>query len=134
MVLWAVALVHTACLMPLAALLRGDWASGDVLLAYLFELYAVLFWPVVRVVAAPGPLLAKGTVSTNGGPPRAMSRSELVQMSWLVVSVLVVRPTQAVHHPAHLPLGLGAGWTFSARSGLAPRRPRTAPGCCGCRA
>ena len=44
---------------------------------------------VVRVVTAPGPLLTKGTVSTNGGPPRAMSRSELVQMSWLVVCVLV---------------------------------------------
>ena len=85
----SVALVLTACLMPLAALLRGDWASGDVLLSYLFELYAVLVWTVVRVVTAPGPLLTRGTVSTNGGPPRAMSRSELVQMSWLVVCVLV---------------------------------------------
>ena len=130
----SVALVLTACLMPLAALLRGDWASGDVLLAHLFELYAVLFWTVVRVVAAPGPLLAKGTVSTNGGPPRAMSRSELVQMSWLVVSVLVVRPTQAVHHPAHLPSDSVPGGRSARAAGWPPRRPRTAPGCCGCRA
>ncbi len=65
----SVALVGTACLMPLAALLSGHWASGDVLLSYLFELYAVLFWTLVRVATAPGPLLARGTVSTNGGPP-----------------------------------------------------------------
>ena len=175
----SVALVLTACLMPLAALLRGDWASGDVLLSYLFELYAVLFWTVVRVVTAPGPLLTRGTVSTNGGPPRAMSRSELVQMSWLVVCVLVaftIAQSAVAFHVAgsaglragpwalaamaagffachgfdvalrwvalgdrhrasdlasdplkrfvilHIALGLGAVWTFSARSGLAPER------------
>jgi hypothetical protein len=175
----SVALVLTACLMPLAALLRGDWASGDVLLSYLFELYAVLVWTVVRVVTAPGPLLTRGTVSTNGGPPRAMSRSELVQMSWLVVCVLVaftIAQSAVAFHIAgsaglragpwalaamaagffachgfdvalrwvalgdrhrasdlasdplkrfvilHIALGLGAVWTFSARSGLAPER------------
>jgi len=65
----SVALVLTDCLMPLAALLRGDWASGDVLLAHLFELYAVLFWTVVRVVAAPGPLLAKGRSARTAARP-----------------------------------------------------------------
>lgn len=84
------AVVFGACLMPLVALLRGQWASGDVVLAYLFELYAVLFWTVVRVVSAPGPLLRGGTVSENGGPARAMTRSELVGMTWVVVGVLVV--------------------------------------------
>lgn len=85
----SIAFVLTACLTPLVALLGGEWASGDVLLAYLFELYAVLFWTVVRVLTAPGPLLRSGTVSTNGGPPEAMSRSELEDLSWLLVGVLV---------------------------------------------
>ncbi|MDF2145227.1 DUF6498-containing protein [Knoellia sp. p5-6-4] len=81
-------LVLAACATPLAALLRGEWASGDVLLASLFELYAVLFWTTVRVATAPGPLLRGGTVSTNGGPARAMTREELVSMTWTVVGVL----------------------------------------------
>lgn len=83
-------LVLAACATPLVALLRGEWASGDVLLAYLFELYAVLFWTAVRVVTAPGPLLRGGTVSTNGGPARAMTREELVTMTWRFVGMLVV--------------------------------------------
>ncbi|SES26468.1 hypothetical protein SAMN05216199_2642 [Pedococcus cremeus] len=173
----SIALVLTACLTPLVALLGGEWASGDVLLSYLFELYAVLFWTVVRVVTAPGPLLSAGTVSTNGGPPVAMSRSELVEVSWLLVGVLVaftvVQSVVAFHvagsaglragpwalaamaagffashgfdvalrwfalgdrHRAsdlasdplkrfvilQIALGLGAAWTFSARTGLAP--------------
>jgi hypothetical protein len=82
-------LVLAACATPLVALLRGEWASGDVLLAYLFELYAVLFWTTVRVATAPGPLLRSGTVSTNGGPARAMTREELVSMTWTVVGMLV---------------------------------------------
>ncbi len=177
----SIALVLTACLMPLVALLRGDWASGDVLLSYLFELYAVLFWTVVRVMTAPGPVLSQGTVSTNGGPARAMSRSELVEASWLVVYVLVAftivqstvafqiagsaglragpwalaamaagffashgfdvalrwfalgdrhRPSDLASDPLkrivilHIALGLGAAWTFSTRSGLAPEVAR----------
>jgi hypothetical protein len=173
----SIALVITACLTPLVALLRGEWASGDVLLAYLFELYAVLFWTVVRIVTAPGPLLSSGTVSTNGGPPVAMSRSELVEVSWLVVGVVVAftvvqslvafrvagiaglragpwalaamaagffachgfdvalrwfalgdrhRVSDLASDPLkrivilHISLGLGAAWTFSARTGLAP--------------
>jgi len=173
----SIAFVLTACLTPLVALLRGEWASGDVLLAYLFELYAVLFWTVVRVVTAPGPLLRSGSVSTNGGPAVAMTRSELVEVSWLVVGVLVAftvvqsvvalqvagsaglragpwalatmaagfiashgfdvalrwfalgdrhRPSDLASEPLkrfvilQIALGLGAAWTFAARSGLAP--------------